>query len=244
MSASSSAQSAGHRLRVEFCGEWTVPEPDRAFFIGRDADLCIDENPYLHRRFLRLDHRDGMWWLANVGTQLSATLADDQSRVHAWLYPGSRLPVLFATTAVRFTAGPTTYELCLHVADAPFTVAEVPETTPGTTTLGGLHLVHEQRLLVLALAEPALRRGGSGAAHLPTSAEAAARLGWPITKFNRKLDNVCQKLQRSGVRGLHGDTASLATTRRARLVDHALSAGLVSTADLSLLDVVDEADPP
>ena len=49
--------------------------------------------------------------------------------------------------------------------------------------------------------EPALRPDGSGRAHLPTSAEAATRLGWALTKFNRKLDNVCQssKTPASGV---------------------------------------------
>ena len=37
----------------------------------------------------------------------------------------------------------------------------------------------------------------------PSSADAAARLGWTVTKFNRKLDNVCQKLADAGIRGLH-----------------------------------------
>ena len=72
---------------------------------------------------------------------------------------------------------------------------------------------------------------------MPTSAGAALRLGWTITKFNRKLDNVCDKLTRNGVRGLHGDARNLATNRRARLVEYALSARLVTTHDLALLDL-------
>ena len=39
-----------------------------------------------------------------------------------------------------------------------------------------------------------------------TNREVAARLGWSLTKFNRKLDNVCQKLKKAGVQGLHGDS--------------------------------------
>ena len=90
--------------------------------------------------------------------------------------------------------------------------------------------------VVLALAEPALRRGGSGASSLPPSSAAAARLGWSITKFNRKLDNVCQKLGRAGVRGLHGDAGKLASGRRGRLVEYALAVRLVTPEDLSLLE--------
>jgi hypothetical protein len=44
-----------------------------------------------------------------------------------------------------------------------------------------------------------MRREGTGMSELPTSAAAAQRLGWSITRFNRKLDNVCDKLDRQGV---------------------------------------------
>ena len=57
-----------------------------------------------------------------------------------------------------------------------------------------------------------------------------------MTKFNRKLDNVCQKLADAGTRGLHGGPGKLASNRKARLVEHALSTRLVSERDLALLD--------
>ena len=69
----------------------------------------------------------------------------------------------------------------------------------------------------------------------PASNVVAARLGWTPTKFNRKLDNVCDKLTKLGVRGLHGDAARLATSRKARLVEYALATQLVTAADLALL---------
>ena len=71
---------------------------------------------------------------------------------------------------------------------------------------------------------------------MPQSGAAAQRLGWTVTKFNRKLDNVCQKLADAGIRGLHGGPGKLASNRKSRLVEHALSTRLVSEADLALLD--------
>ena len=54
------------------------------------------------------------------------------------------------------------------------------------------------------------------------------RLGWTLTKFNRKLDNVCQKLARHGVRGLHGSAD--------RLVGYGINHQLVPGRDVNDLD--------
>ena len=90
---------------------------------------------------------------------------------------------------------------------------------------------------MLALAEPVLRGDGRAATALPTNTEAAQRLGWKITRYNRKLDNVCQKLAAQGVRGLHGGPGQLASNRRARLVEYAIAVRLVTRDDLGLLDL-------
>lgn len=223
-------------LRVEFCGAWSDLDLERPFVIGREGDLVVDDNAYLHRRFLEIRHHDGLWWLANAGNQLAATVTDEGGRMHAWVAPGAHLPVVFPVTIVRFTAGPTNYELSLHLTEAPFSTPDQEAGPDGTTTLGRVALTTEQHLLVLALAEPALARPGTGAATLPTNAEAARRLGWAITKFNRKLDNVCSKLDRAGVQGMHGGTDRLASMRRARLVEYAIAVRLVTTDGLPLLD--------
>lgn len=224
------------RLRVEFCGQWTEVAPGSSLTLGRDADLVIDENPYLHRRFLEVHDAEGLWWLVNLGSQLSATVSDTAGRFQGWLAPGAHLPLVFEALAVRFTAGPTTYEVGLHLEAAPFAPGLDDDRADGHTTLGRVSFTPDQKLLVLALAEPALRPDGTGRVQLPSSALAAARLGWPITKFNRKLDNVCQKLKRSGVRGLHGGPDQLASDRRGRLVEYALAVRLVTPEDLHLLD--------
>jgi hypothetical protein len=223
---------------VDFCGEIHPVTSDRPVIIGRGGDLEIDDNPYLHRRFLEVSWTGSMVWLANVGTQLSATVSDQDGLMQAWLRPGAQVPLVFSRTVVWFTAGPTTYEFEVHQDEPSFHVVAVPEPETGGTTIGRMTFTPDQKLLILALAEHVLRRGDRGAGTIPSSAEAARRLGWTITKLNRKLDNVCQKVARAGVRGLHGNADQLAANRKARLVEYAVAARLVVPEDLVLLDAL------
>lgn len=221
---------------MEFCGERYPVPPGGSFTIGREADLVLDDNPFLHRRFLMISQRSNLWWIANVGSQLAATVADEGGTVQAWLAPGAQIPLVFEHSEVWFTAGPTTYEFDVYCDEPTFTVVPPEEPAIGPTTYGRTSLTPEQRLLLVALSEPMLKRRVRGAVNAPSSAEAAARLGWTVTKFNRKLDYVCQKLERMGVRGLHGGPNRLATDRKARLVEYALAARLVRHEDLALLE--------
>ncbi|WP_418001300.1 hypothetical protein [Microbacterium psychrotolerans] len=223
-------------LRVEFAGEEFSVAPDTVFTVGREGDLAIDDNLFLHRNFLTIQNVEGLWLLSNVGSRLSATVTDTGGRVQAWLAPGARLPLVFAATSVIFSAGPTTYELTIHAAEPTFRDTQQPPDDDGLSTIGDVPLTHSQRVMILALAEPVLRREGTGMSELPTSAQAAERLGWTLTRFNRKLDNVCDKLDRIGVPGMRGGVRSYATNRRVRLVEHALAARLVTRDDLPLLD--------
>jgi hypothetical protein len=228
-------------VTVDFCGEIYAVTDAKPLLIGRDGELAIDDNPYLHRRFLEVSVVGDLCWLANLGSQLSATVADDAGRMQAWLAPGARLPLVFAKTNVWFTAGPTTYEFEVLLDASPFQPVQIEQVGDGATTIGRMTFTPDQKLLILALAEDVLRRGNRGAGTIPSSSDAADRLGWTLTKFNRKLDNVCQKLAREGIRGLHGDAERLATSRRARLVEYALAAQLISSEDLLLLDAVTPA---
>ncbi|WP_371203187.1 hypothetical protein [Microbacterium sp. BWT-B31] len=223
-------------LTVDFAGELFQVDPQRPFTVGREGDLSIDDNLFLHRNFLTIEHLGGLWILSNVGSRLSATVTDSASRVQAWLAPGARLPLVFAATTVIFSAGPTTYELTIHAAEPMFRETQPADESDGLSTIGAVPLTPSQRLMILALAEPVLRREGTGMSELPTSAQAAQRLGWTLTRFNRKLDNVCDKLDRIGVPGMRGGVRSFATNRRVRLVEHAISARLVTREDLPLLD--------
>lgn len=223
-------------LVVDFCGEQHRVDPDRPFTIGRLADLTVDDNPYLHRHLATLTANNGFWWLANVGTGIALTVSDRDSRVQALLSPGASLPLTFAETVVRFSAGPSLYEVELLLEQAVYQHAAPPLREPhGDTTVRSLPLTDDQRLLLVALAERALRRGTTGVTSLPSSSEAAERLGWPLTTFNRKLDALCAKMERAGVAGLHGGPSKLASSRRAKLVEHALSVRLVVPEDLARL---------
>ncbi|WBU39232.1 hypothetical protein [Homoserinibacter sp. YIM 151385] len=224
-------------LRVEYCGEWYDVDPEKPFGIGRGSDLVVDDNPYLHRVFLRIVHENGLWWLVNVGSRLSATVSAGLGQVQAWLAPGAKLPIVFERMEVIFSAGSTTYDFTIHPD------AEVYETGPRldddegiTTTMMPVTLTASQRLLVVALAEQVLRQSEPGRNPIPSSADAAARINWPLTTFNRKLDNVCDKLDKIGVDGLRGGPGKLATNRRARLVEYAVATRLVGPEDLPLLD--------
>ncbi|MBI5161152.1 MAG: hypothetical protein HY996_07035 [Micrococcales bacterium] len=228
--------------RVEFCGEWFDLDGD--FTVGREGDLVIDDNPYLHRVFLRVYEDFGLWWLANVGSLLSATVSDGTGQVQAWLAPGAKLPIVFQTMTVMFSAGSTTYDLTIHSAQDFFNTSTSAAAMSTSTTIAPVILTTSQRQLVLSLAESVLTRRVQGRGEVPSSAAAAKRLGWPMTTFNRKLDNVCEKLDKVGVPGLRGAAGKLATHRRARLVEYAIASRLVTVEDLPLLDLAADQAPP
>lgn len=222
-------------VTVEFAGEYFPLAGEDRFTVGREGDLAVDDNLFLHRHFLEISRSRELWWLSNVGSRLTATVTDGSGGVQAWLSPGARLPLVFETTTIVFSAGPTTYELVVHAAKPSFRVTR-PAQLDGDSTIGEIPLTESQRQLILALAEPQLLRDGTGMSEIPTSSAAAQRLGWTVTRFNRKLDNVCDKLDRIGVPGMRGGQRSFATNRRAKLVEYAIATRLVTKNDLSLLD--------
>ena len=223
-------------VTLDFLGELYPCEQGESLTVGREADVMIDDdNPFLHRVFLMISERQGLWWLTNVGSQLTATVSDGKGGLQAWLAPGGALPLVFAHTVVWFTAGSTTYEFDIYLDDSSYEPVEAVPASDGTITIGRVQLTPDQKLLIIALCENVLRRGDRGAGHVPQSGPAAQRLGWTVTKFNRKLDNVCEKLSELGVRGLRGGPTKLASSRKARLVEYAMAAGIVTVDDLDLL---------
>jgi len=225
-------------LTIDYCGELTSVDPARPFTIGREGDLVLDDtNPFLHRVFLKIEFEAGLWWLRNVGSTLSATVSSNQGEMQAWLSPMGQLPLVFPLVSIWFTAGETTYEFEILIQGTPWESVSVEATPTGDMTIGSITLTAEQKLLILVLAEDVLKRQNRGAGTIPTSQQAADRLGWPVTKFNRKLDYLCGKLADAGVRGLHGGLGKLATSRKARLVEYALGTQLVTPDDLPLLPV-------
>lgn len=231
-------------LEVDYCGEVFTVRASDSITVGREGDICIDDNLFLHRIFLVIGQQSGVWIISNVGSQLSATVSDANAQMEAFLAPGGALPLIFAEARVAFTAGPTSYELIVTDPEPAFnvtaSVGPASQHRVGDTTIGPTKMTRDQLLLVLSLAEPRLRGDGRAATTLPSSSDAAQRLGWTQTRFNRKLDNVCQKLTKAGVRGLYGTTGDLASSRRARLVEYAVATRLVHSGHLELLDQNEE----
>ena len=239
-----SPAETGHDLVVEFVGDERALSPGDELTFGRSADLVIDENRYLHRLIGRFTWSNGMWWLVNTGSSIALRLADARGPSYAKVAPGATVPLAYETAVLTFEAGGRPYELHLELlVDTPWLDVDPGGTNAlaadavdleATTTAGALPLNDEQRLLLVALCEPWL--DDSAANELPTNRQMAARLGWTITKYNRKLDGLCVKFAAHGVSRLRGSTDALARDRRLRLVDHALHAGVVTPADLALLD--------
>ena len=229
-------------LEIEFCGEIYKVDPGKTFTIGRVGSLAIDDNPFLHRNFLVIESHNGLWWVTNVGSRIAVTVAETTGMLQSWIGPGSQIPLVVHDMSLVFTAGPTTYEIDLTVPDTMYEVSSTGREEAGETTIGQVTLTPSQRLLILALAENWLKRVGTGPSDIPRSEEAASRLGWTQTRFNRKLDNVCDKLDRLGVKGLRGGQGVHATYHRARLVEYAVASQLVTVEDLPLLDEEFEAN--
>ena len=227
---------ADQTLTVDFAGEVHTLAPGETLEFGRGAELDIDSNPYLHRRVGQFFFHSEHWFLANLGRSTHLVVVDDQTLSQATLAPGRELALTFLPATVRFRAGRATYEL---LVDGGPTEMSTPSGIVGpgdTVTVSNIPLTPDQRLLIVALAEQTLRAPVDGI-QIPSNRQAAARLQWSLTKFNRKLDNVCAKLAKAGVPGLHGAPGALASSRRRGLVEFALQSGLVTTNDLTIMDV-------
>jgi hypothetical protein len=229
-------------LSIDFCG--IVEEVDPAhgrssFTFGRSGDLSVDEdNRYLHRHLGQFRWDGQRWWVDNLGKTIPINLHNAVNNTQAVLTPGASLPVGSGAFSISFTAGPHHYLVEGFAAESDVErwchAESAPDGEP-TQQWGVVEVNHEQRLLITALAEPQLLDPTVGPTVLPTNRAVAHDLGWTITKLNRKLDHICEKFARAGVKGIQGDIAGLATERRVRLVRHCIEVGIVSGADLGRL---------
>jgi len=224
-------------LVVDFCGERQEPDPSQPWTFGRGGDLVVDdENPYLHR-VVGLLRRDGQqWWLENAGSYIELVVvaaSGSTTRLAPLPHAPPSMALVEPTYRVGFAAGATTYELDLLLPGRAPTAA-TPRDGPGDETVrpGQVTLTDDERALVLALARPRLLDPTAGPDKVPPNRAVAAALGWRITRFNRKLDYLCERLTKAGVKGLHGERGAGAGGRRWQLVQHVVSTGLVTRADL------------
>lgn len=239
---STRATSQVGRLYLEFISEPYTVEPTASMTFGRAGDIVIDENPFLHRIVGRFAVRNSTWWIENRGSTIEIQICDATGNSRTVVAPGIAQPLSFGQFMVQFSAGPTNYELngeleSFEWMDDLFDINDGSsgQSAPQTLEWGRIQLNHDQRLLLVALAERELIDPHRSPHPVLTSREGAHRLGWSMPKFNRKLDHLCEKLHRHGVRGVHGVLGASADDRRRVLIDHAISTRLVTVEDVKLL---------
>lgn len=220
---------SAERLLVEHCGDVEVVASEAGLTFGRAADLVIDVNPYLHRVLGRFRHDGRSWWLDNLGRSMTLTLLSNDDLSSATLGPGASAPVLHVESVVSFTAGPANYELTVtnERAERLADLGARPDGPLVTLEWGHVELSADQIELLGVLCATRLARPSDQWAVIPSNRECASALGWTLAKYNRKLDHLCNKLARSGVRGLHGDLGLSALDRRRNLIDHVVRIGLL-----------------
>lgn len=212
----------------------TQVDPSATLSFGRDADLVVDDNGYMHRQVGRFECRQGRWWLCNVGNKIVIEVFDNDGTSAAVLAPRMDQALPGPESRIRFNAGSKNYELITSVDFYEYVPLNPPSDTVNACDIP---LTDSQRLLLVALAEQSLLHP-FGPLTIPPTKEVARRLGWTTTKFNRKLDTVCAKLSAKGFDGLKGGSATVAADRRRSLVDVSLRIGLVDSSMLHSLDQV------
>jgi len=219
-------------LVVEFVGDQHLVAPTDTFTFGRKGDLVIDSNRHLHRLLGRFSFDSGIWWLTNEGRHISIEVLDTDSRSRQVVAPGTSVALTFASAVLSFQAGASNYQIEVRQQAGHNARASSAEVTGDyTISAGDVPLTPDQRALIVGLATPQLQ-DPSGGLTLPTNRELAQSLGWSLSKTERKIDNVCQKFAKAGVRGLHGGPGELAKNRRGRLVEHVIEIGLVTLNDI------------
>ena len=226
-------------LRLDFAGEEIDLSPEDELTFGRGAELDIDDNDQLHRRFGYLSFRDGSWWLKNHGSRLSLHVYDATSSSSFVLTPSREAALTFSSAAIRFEAGTSKYEILIDLTldegpEVNISTADSPQPDE-TVDRSKLPVRGGQRLLLVALAESQLK-DPHAKPHIPTNKAIAHRFGWSTSTFNRRLDRLCAKFDAAGVPGLVGGASDVARNRRQALVDHAIKSGVITKADLALLD--------
>ena len=231
----SGVSDAAHGIVVEFCHEIWERSPGASLTFGRGAEIDIDSDPRLHRQLGVFEHRDGWWWLSNLGRSIPLQVLHLDTGAAALLPPGTRAALCSAEVIVAFALRSARYEL--RVTQPGLVLPDAPTSGPVAPTITHEHydlpLNLEQRQLLAALCETRLV-DPAAALVLPSNQDIAERLGWTITKLNRKLDYLCERLTREGVPGLKR-SGSRAVDRRSRLAEMALQSQMVGADDLALL---------
>lgn len=246
MSVDASRGTIAGRLTFDVAEETYHLEPEQTLTFGRAGKAIVDaENPYMHRVVGRVYVDRWTWWLQNSARHMPMSMIGDDDRIKT-LPAGAAEPLTTATGAVRFYAGASGYELTWELERPPALptapVGESDALDGVTADFGNVRLSNNQRRMMTVMAEPRLR-DPSRISQIPANGEIAARCGWTLKQFDRKLDYLCRRLADSGVPGLRGSPGTEAANRRELLVTHVVNNGLITADDLVLLDGMEPPVP-
>lgn len=230
-------------LLVDFVDERFDAAPGDDITFGRAALVVIDEgNEYMSRVVGAFVFHEGTWWLQNQSSTAQLTVVADTGQQKV-LPPKTSDPITAACGHVRFSSGRFNYELRFELSDPPTGPGQpdrddswpgvgTPAASKATEEFGVVPLNEEQRAMLALFSQSWLLDQAAARHELPPNAEVAHRLGWSLKKLDRKLDYLCARLSDAGVQGLRGAKGGEATDRRRHLVEHVLSARLISADDL------------
>ena len=206
-------------LTVRFVGETYRPDAELTF--GRQADLSLDENSYLHRRAGRFRLRTSTWWLENLGGRLRLTMVSSDGSLLD-LQPGASSPLLGERGEVSVTAGPTRYmiEYELQREQSKWEItAQFGISGADTMTYGSVLTPRELDFVVIMAQGRLTGRLGP----IPSHGEIAET--WGVSA--KTVDNTLQRL-RTKLRSQNINSINSSET----LIEYLVTQGLVSPADL------------
>lgn len=229
-------------LAVEYGG--TIHRADLAsgLTFGRMADIVLHASDRrMSRRLGKFAWRDAGWWLEHTGNNVRLVVTSLTDGSGFDLPPGGSARLWVGPSVVRFRIGATEYELLCdnesEPASSPSSNGDV-ESEPADlsdATVGVFPLTPDQRRLLACLAERHLRDPGRHLVYgwdVPSNQSVAARLEWPLTTYNRKLDRLHAKYARLMEPQWAERWREPVLDRRQQLVCFAVTKGLIGTSDL------------
>jgi hypothetical protein len=215
------------------CGEVEVAVlPGDGFTFGRapGCTLCLDPDDIAISRLAgRIEHDGRGWWLVNASSARQFATVDEFG-LRSVLPPGKRA-ALEGTSRILVEGTETTHEITVSVpAEAPPTgeVEAIAEGLP--TSIGeGVLINAADRAALVALFAGYLEEGKRYDPYPKSYAAAAARLGLPRTTLVKRIEYLRARLTAAGVPNLTGWNAL------PNLAEYALTTGLITRADLNLL---------
>jgi hypothetical protein len=219
------------KARVESAiSDIVLGEHDRLTFgRSRDCTVCLDaEDTAISRIAGTVEFAHGTWWIRNCSSTRPLSLVDDLG-FRSVLPPGRRAAAeQQVQIIVDGSQGQHGLKVTTEVSRETGHGNQQPAGAP--TAIGDEVLITPtDRIAMVALFAGYLRDPPRYDPHPKSYAAAAARLGWKRTTLVKRIEYLRLRLSAAGVPNMTGFTAL------SNLAEYAISRGLITRDDLSLL---------